>query len=378
MAAQVNIMYSPFETVSYQSAPRAWALGGATIALRGYTGASAVNPATIGSENSLRFSTNFDIEKEIRLHTNWKDGFSFQEPLVNLNADVNWRRWSLAYQLGRMAEDVVVSLPGSPGGTQKVELYDRYHKVTAAFALNARWRVGGGVNLLQKAGYLTPELEVKRLHAYSFDLGLHYERALQGTWGAARVMGGFSLTNWGGRVETYRGNQAPLTTKMRLGLGGQLAGSRKWLNRSLWQVAMYGAGTKDIVRAVFTFSDGVIDGVEVAGPIEALVAAWKPYRQCTAPPCLGTANISEYNAFEQITWHLGIEAGLMEVLYVRYGRQMAPEYKPNAVINAWGVGIDLDYLALEYAGVLGRGYEAPPSQHLWRLTGRLPLDLFSR
>lgn len=386
-----------FRALQYQADPRARALGEATVALRGYTGAASINPATIAQDKVLQLATNLSFTDNLGLHSDWK----FDEDLVvgqyiqYFGADLGWGRWAVAYQYQKHYFETYErrDADNNPAGT--FDSYESRHKITLALSLTRHWRIGVGVNRLTwpEQSLITAPQEEEDEHPLAFDLGVYYERASSPAWGAVRWSGGMALTQWGPLVK-FKGmtEASPLATKLHLGGGWQATGTRRWRGRAVWQVGVYAALSKDMVA--FNRREEERGGIvryfygDPAGPLAVLFRSWQTISACpsTFNCWRDNSEYEDYNAFEQFSWHLGLEVGLAEMLYLRYGRFVEPAYYHRRSYETIGIGIDVHYLAFDFARMLGGGpvrfsdstYSFPAQQTFWRLTGRIPLNLLTR
>ena len=343
--------------------PYSQALGEATVALRGYPGAARLNPATIGRPNTVQVGSNWDTSAGGFFQTPWFfDGLWLTSPAI----DVRLRRWAFAYQYKEFTLDSPDFRDDQNNPLGKIA--DRSHKIVAAYDLRPNLTVGLAVNLIQiESGTVIVGSGTSEATGFSFDFGIVYDRTFDLPRLLLKPSVGWSLTDFGKPIR-FEGatRDDPLTMIMRGGLSLQAEAKKQRLRRPLITAGLHGGLSKTLVG----YDDDNL--FEPYGPFEALVKTWKPFEVRGNPLNEEEAEFTKVGVLDQLVTQLGLEVTLLRILALRFGDYHMPKYVGDVHDTSFGFGIDLYYIALDYARVDTENLGLDPVT-FWRLTARIPL-----
>ena len=372
-AQDVGVGAAGFQTIIVD--PYSQALGGATVALRGYPGAASINPAAIGRPQTIQLGSNWNTSEGGFFQTPWLPDAFTDTWLTSPSIDVRLRRWAFAYQFKQFTWGDIAFRDAQNNLLDRADLKDRSHKVVVAYDLRPNLTMGLGVNLILSdlSGMeVGAEQDLGGETTVSFDLGLVYDLEFDVPFGRLKPSLGWSLTDFG-RPIRYAGDsravaprESPLTMVMRGGLSLQAELDEQWLRRPVVTLGLHGGLSKYLV--------GVDDDFESYGPFEALVKTWKPIEVRTNALNAEPAEFKKVGVLDQLITHAGLEASLLRIVFLRWGDFDEPGYVGGRQYATFGFGIDLYYVALDYSKAGSSDSRSPfDGMTFWRLTARIPL-----
>ena len=362
--------------------PDVYALGGATVAADGGLGMPDVNPATIGEAGYVTGATALSTGEAGPFGSPWLPGTSVTEGLALYTPMVMIRqnRWAGALHLKYFDLGSVEIRDPDGALTNTLNSYEYRLGVSGAYQLNRIVRVGAGLNLIksQLGGVMgdgprrgTPrglplgtEFEATTV---SLDLGVHarWQVDLQGA--TLTPMLGASLVGFGPTVSYSDSETADAQTMpLRLGAGAQLASAATWRpGRPIWQASVYTGIRKELSGGEFSRNADGSQSFDPYGPFASLVKTWGAVER--------GPNGGSVSATEQISRHLGLSVTGFGVFTLRYGQRFAPSPLTPEGYRAFGVGIDLYFVEVDYASTLSADDSLEETTYI-RITGRIPLN----
>ena len=341
------------------------------MAIKGYAGAAQINPATIGRNQTVQLGSTVDLGQGFR--TSWLPDLTDDWWLATPSLDLKLNRLAFAYTYKRFDFSGIYTNPRFSNPTHTA---DDSHKLAAAFDISEQFTAGLALNLIgitvQEPGLEFGQNEKRR--SYSFDLGIHYRRDFRVSFADLSTTLGWSLTDFGPRIEdapslTGPGNSdLPLSMAMRGGLGLLLESHKRVNKLPMVSIGLYGSVTKSLI-----YFD---DNNNPAGPFEALIKGWKSFEVQRNAPVNGRYSTEEVvNAFEQMTRHTGLNVAFLKALHVRWGRHREGQFAGNRNYDVLGLGLDAHFLAVNYSKVLDRGEDNVfRGMKAWNITARIPIN----
>jgi hypothetical protein len=205
--------------------------------------------------------------------------------------------------------------------------------------------------------------------AWGLSLGLFYrdEFLLDGFNVSPQLGLSFNDLSTGFSPENSNENE-PMPGQIRLAFGLDTRSEALWLDRPALSLGIYTGFSKYLARSDFNSEAGE---VTVPSGFESVFTGWKPVSRFDG---VGTTKIP---VGEQISASIGVEAGLAETLYFRFGRFGGAELWAPSHSSA-GVGLDLYYLSLGVSHVWYQDTEQfiSPLENAtnFSATARIPLD----
>lgn len=364
--AQVGIAAGGFQTV--QADPQVRALGEATVARQGYPGQIGINPAGIGREHGIQFSSG--VSDALgggflgRLRSPWPVGEGMW--IAAPSFDVRFDRTAFGYQYKHFSQGELQRRDAQNSPLDTLNVADRSHKFATAYGLTSRLTVGAGINVFNMTGMLPVSGDPEDVRGWSADLGLIYRRGFEADAFDIDASAGWSLLDFGPKVSFGDGSPDPIATTMRAGLAVETRARATWLGRSVVSLNLYGALSKFMVHR--DCSEDV--KCEADGPFKALFTAWKP--AYVSQRVGNQSNRIRLSTFDQLIQHTGAEITLLEAFSLRWGRFHEHQYNGARQYVTRGFGIDLYYVALDYSWIVSQNVILRGA-YFWRLTGRIPL-----
>lgn len=366
-SAQLNQAGAYFQVIS--TSPRAHALGEATVALRGYSGALQLNPATIGKEGRVNLSTTLSGDRGLR--TPWLPRFFNSADLwiASPSLDAKMGRWAGAYQWKEMNLGTHECRDEQNESCGTVRNFYRSHKLAAAYDLTPRLSIGAAANWIQLhfGGAQVVQQRANNATQFSLDFGVYYEHPFSTPYGDVLASAGWSLTDFGGQLRFEdRGLGDPLPMMMRGGLSLQASSVHRWLDRPIVTGGLHGGLSQALVRRD--------DEGEADGPFMALFTGWKSLTVRTNSPGGADSEFERVSAWDQLTTHAGLELSLLEILSMRWGSiQDHPLLGPRSYTSR-GWELDLYYVALSRSEVVTKS-DPYTDMGYWMLTARIPFEV---
>ena len=363
--ASAQFFQSAFRFQTIQPHPYVHALGNATVAARGYSGAIGVNPATIGREGAVRIGSNVNLSQGPLYSSPWIRPSSARW-VAAPSATLKMARWAAGIQIKHFSwENIKFRNPqGESFGTNA---FQQSIKGVAAYDVTSKVTVGAGVNLLRSRVPFRFGKDVE-VHP-TFDLGVQYETRVEKEFATLRPALGLSLTDFGGNV-SYVNQRGDLSAPTTIQGGGalQLTSQSKQFGRPEWRVGLYGALSNLLVSGEYVEEDS-IEYFEADGPFTALFNGWGSTRGVAGP----SGEPADVGPWERITKHVGMEVSVLDILSLRLGRFHESDDNGGRQYTAFGVGLNAYYVSLDASWTLGN--EETFQQYSYgRLTVRIPLS----
>lgn len=345
-----------------------YGLAEATVALRGYPGAAAMNPATVGNAGAVHVGFNTDPADDRYVGERWIFGLA----VTQVSADVGFDRSAFGYQYKNLDYGLHEGRDANNNPTGSFRPMDESHKLVAARAWTPSLRTGVALNLIrlqpltgQVVGSSDPD-DLDRT-TFSLDFGVHYERSFDSNGLRFTPSAGWSLTDFGPRV-SFNDNALsdPQNMVMRGGLSFRLSARNAWAGRPWAEIGFHGALSKSMIA---TDEDGTY------GPFSSLVKAWRPIRIRVNPLNEEVAVYEEISVADQLVRHLALDISMLRILTLRLGHIREDPRQGTRRYNSFGIGVDLHYVALDYGSAGGYPNTDFTRTELkfWRVTARIPL-----
>jgi len=370
-AAQIGQTAYVFRTI--QPHPYVHALGDATVAARGYSGAIGVNPATIGTEGTVRVGTNVNLSEGPAYSSPWILPASFEDYWITApSGTVKMNRWAVGVQVKHFSRGSteIRNPQGEDFGT--VNSFDQSIKLAAAYDVNPSVTVGGGVNLIRSRlgarATSTRNVDDTKVHP-TIDLGVHYQTRMKRDVFVLRPSLGLSLTDFGGNV-SYENQPGDLSAPTTIRGGGalQFTSQSRQFGRPEWRVGLYGALSNLLVSGEYVEKNRG-EYFEADGPFTALFNGWGSTKGMYNEPSGDRVKIGSW---ERLKKHVGVEMSVLDVLSVRVGRFHENDDNGARQYTALGFGLDAYYVSLDASWSLGN--ESREEYSYGRLTVRIPLS----
>lgn len=360
--AQVGLTAYNFQTVQPHSYVHA--LGNATVAARGYPGAIGINPATIGTEGTVRLGTTLNLSRGPVYSSPWIPS-TFVDWVAAPSATVKWKKWAAGVQVKHFGwENIEFRNP--QGESLGTNAFQQSIKGVAAYDVTSKLTVGAGVNLIRSRVPFRFGKDVE-VHP-TIDLGVQYQTRIEKDFGMLRPSLGLSLMDFGGTV-SYVNRRGDLAAPTTIQGGGalQLTSQSRHFGRPEWRIGLYGALSNRLVSGEFVEKDST-EYFEADGPFTALFSGWGSTKGVVGP----SGEPADVGPWERITKHAGVEMSVLDLLSLRLGRFHESDDNGGRQYTALGVGLDAYYVSLDASWSLS---DEPNEQYSYgRLTVRIPLS----
>lgn len=356
---------SAFSVASVNTNVNSLSLGNATVSLRGAYGDHHINPAGIGMKNTSSFSfTNNSVVNYGNKHQAFASVIGLEKIFFSFSVT--------KFKSGESGPHLYFSDQILYSRFNSAELYSN---VSLAYSLSSHLRVGLGINHLHATsgtGSLWSIQKTGSLQALSLDAGMQYENEFSANEDLFITPSfGFSITDFGNGVDYHRPNyKVPLPTIARSGFGISLKSGQKIFSRNLLRLTLTGDISKALGRKEKVIS-ATDTSYQAMSPFDQLIKTWDDFDFNNGQ------RLTNYNVWEQLRFHAGIEITILESFMLRWGFQHMPEYEDILTYQSLGIGIDFFYLKFNSNFILG-----PDENHKfsfiygkhWQLTGRIPLN----
>ncbi len=355
---------------------RSLALGGATVAMSGYAGAAPINPASIGLYHVIQGSGYFlsdntgpmfgkGIGNDPQLARN------LYQPYFDYRSD----KWAAAFYLSYF---YLGRLAAIDEGGRLLKTSRSYHlAVSASGSWEAAPHLRIGIGLRYLTAHLAPlphRVGAKKLHnphSVAVDLGLLYQRLIENKYLVLHPSLGWSLTNFGSKLHyTSTDDGDPLPMAMRAGVGLRLSSKKEIYSNPFISMGLYAGLSHLLVRQD---KNG-----HSYGPFKALFKGWSAYNREPYSPQTDVGD-RRVGFTDQFFTHAGIEITLLGVFSYRFGYVNRPTAMGYLNEATRGIGVDLYYVALNYAHVSYQDneiyhYNLQDDESVWQITIRVPLE----
>lgn len=366
--------------------PGMWAMGRGGVALRGRPGAVDMNPAVIGQDGIVQGGV--DLGSDPLLATDHFFTSYERSPFVTVKSG----RWATAAQVNVFRSGEVERRDDQGRTLDTVNPIHFSAKVFGAYDLSDVWTIGGAIGY-SRDETVFPSLLVDdaALSSLVIDLGAYGEwEHAAGENTVLRPAVGASLVNFGANSqETTQsldgsfsdpvipgvgpfasGIEYPTPTTLRLGGALTLEDGETWNGRTPFSATAHVGLSKQLVSIERQVAE---PGRDVSGSFAALIDAWRPERRIEINSS-GEEVIVEANAWQQVEKHLGLEVSAYEIVDLRIGRNQVGENTGFSSYTTFGVGVDLVYVRLDYAGTLSSRSETLDDRSAFRVTAMIPLN----
>ena len=356
--APAQVLQTAYDFQTVQPHPHVHALGNATVAARGYPGAIGVNPATIGTEGTVRLGSNANLSRGPVYSSPWIPS-TFVDWVVAPSATVKRKKWAAGVQVKHFGwENMEFRNP--QGESLGTNAFQQSIKGVAAYDVTSKVTVGAGVNLIRTRVPFRFGKEVE-VHP-TIDLGVQYKTRIEKKFAILRPALGLSLTDFGGNV-SYENQPDDLSAPTTIQGGGA-----QQFGRPAWRVGLYGALSNLLVSGEYVEKDST-EYFEADDPFTALFNGWGSTRGVAGP----SGEPADVGPWERITKHVGMEMSILDILSLRLGRFHESDDNGGRQYTAFGVGLDAYYVSLDASWTLGN--EETFQQYSYgRLTVRIPLS----
>ena len=336
--------------------PRSHALAEATVSLPGLMGVAAFNPAGIGGdEGVLRMSTN--VGNRFVFATQW--GLLPDLRVAGPSADYSFGRAAVALQarlfhLGTFERRDEQNVPVGDEAA-----YYLANDVGASYELSPGLRLGVAFTILTNKTFFAS-------HGVALSLGAQKGWRFETGSLFLEPSAGLSLTDFGPAVGygvQAVGAKEALETRVRGGGALAVRTKQEDFGGSVFVVRLAVGLTKD---AKALADDRRYD----THPFRALFATWKPrsvWLNVNDP-----TDVKRVGAWGQLTKSVGMEAAVFEVVYLRFGKVVWPQYSSQDGYQTFGLGFDLRYIVIDYFRIADESAFLP-GKSMWKVTGRIPL-----
>ena len=361
--APAQVLQTAYDFQTVQPYPHVHALGNATVAARGYPGAIGVNPATIGTEGTVRLGSTLNLSRGPVYSSPWISS-TFVDWVAAPSATVKWKKWAAGVQVKHFGwENMEFRNP--QGESLGTNAFQQSIKGVAAYDVAAKVTVGAGVNLIRSRVPFRFGKDVE-VHP-TIDLGVQYQTRVEKEFASLRPALGLSLTDFGGNVsyENQPGDLAAPTT-IRGGGGLQITSQSRQFGRPEWRIGLYGALSNRLVSGEFVADS--TEYFEADGPFTALFDGWGGTKGDIGP----SGERADVGPWERITKHAGMEMSILDIVSIRLGRFHESDDNGGRQYTALGIGLDAYYVSLKASWTLGD--ERFQDFSYGRLTVRIPLS----
>ena len=305
------------------------------------------------------------------LKTPWLPDALSNLSLISPSIDYKPNRWAFAYTYKRfsLGDREARDAQNRPLGI--ITVYDESHKVATAFDVNPVLTLGLAVNLVRMVNGGTVGGFDASSTTFSIDLGLYYKRQIKVPYAKVQTSAGWSLLDFGRRFQFESSfsddvRREALPMMMRGGIGLTIDTEQQFIGLPILSVGLYGSLAKPLA-----YYDQ--EALEAVGPFQALFRdGWKPREVRRNSITDDDAVFKILSAWDQTTRHGGIEVALLKIVNFRWGVYRENEFLGNRNYDAFGWGIDLYYVTLDYAK--NRNTDGPfDGMQYWKVTARVPL-----
>lgn len=344
--------------------PGQYAMGGGTVALRGRPGAIDVNPAAIGQDGRLQAGVDVGLDPFLQ------SDFILGQTLTSPFAAVKSGRWAAGFQFVQFSYGTFERRSPEGQVLSEIEKYHRTLKAVGAYDLSPTWTAGAALGY--SAEGFAADQEPSDARGLTLDLGMYgeWERTFE-DGGRIRPSLGISLTDFGTNSQVT--DQTEIATPTRLRAGGALAyetGST-WEGRPIVRLTGHLALSKQMVSIEETA--GVREAViDAASPFAALIQNWRPTDTERTFDQNGVSQRS-VGVWGQVQKHVGAEITALDIVSFRIGRNFVDDTFAVSE-TAVGVGVDLEYIQVDYASTLESSSMFRGDLSYVRVTSSLPLD----
>lgn len=237
--------------------------------------------------------------------------------------------------------------------------------LSASYPVSEQLIVGAGVNYIfnDRGVRVNPESNGKG-KTFSIDIGVS-KKFNQITTDRLMIKptAGFSLSDFCPKITYFDGDEGEALPMMIRGGAGVEFASLRNLNGFSYLGLTYSFGLARVVNRVDIKNDGSIN---VYGPFEALIKSWRSYKYFTGK------REKTVTLKYQIWIQNGVKISTLESFFFRLGYQNVEDVFGQFTYFSWGFGIDLGYIAFDYANADFENEELLSNDPQWQVTGRIP------
>lgn len=378
--AQVAITAVPFLEINNHA--RSMGLAGSTVAYRGLKSGLHLNPATIGNEHSVEFSSQFNTKESFGLlGTPWLTSFSSDLQIYQPSFIIGFKDFSIGYQYTYF--NLGSQFITEPFGTEFFKSSNSYefaHTISVSTNINKHLSIGFGFNSFKsrlESLHSISGREVNSASGNSLDFGAYFEYPFIYQSVKIKPSLGWSLTDFGNPIR-YSGDiyEDPLPMTMSGGFGLTFDIDEQYLGLQIISVGVYGSLDKILARKeeVTRIDNGItLISYEAVGPLEALFQSWGRYERFNG------AETITLNVWEQFRRQSGLEVTLIEIISLRFGKYY--EHPENGARNyrTFGIGLSYKYFSFDYSTIDNNKGNSPiDNTDFYELSIKIPFGIFSK
>lgn len=367
--AQVWATDFPFRRMNESA--RSLGLGEATVALRGYPHAHHINPATLGRGNAVQVGSNFNFTDQPIPFLSSDRGTTTvtAAPVVawmrNPWLSATYNRWSLAYAY-KALDFGTFTVPGlDQAPPEELPGIDTSHKISVAHHITRSLSIGVGLNRI-KSTIPDPDPDRRTVTDWSYDAGMYLTRVFTVPQFRFRPTFGWSVTDFG-QPKTIEdtGRRIILPTTLRVGLSLQLTTAAGRFNRPWARIGLHINRSRGLPAVD---AEGMPDGAWET----LFYTGWQPVEVNVGT--ISNPELTTVSGAALLDRQTGIELAVLDIFALRRGRFTASLASEAVSFSTWGLGIDVFYVALDYARITPEPAAVLPSSNgFWNLTLRLPI-----
>lgn len=362
LVAFAQLSLSAFPLASRNFDVKSLSLGNATVSLSGDDGNSQINPAGVGVDEVFQLSPDYSFFHQ-------PNRLSYER--FSLKGNYKLGQSAFSFSLENIDSGEQSTLMGYPTGfSYKFNNREVFVRAGYSYEFENNLRLGGSLNYLyggEASGNEFTAIKTDAVNTWSIDLGLQYQFSRKIDDVLIQPNFGVALTNFGKPVSYFDENTSPMPTKLQTGLGVVLSSSSQVFQQNLFKVTLLQSASK-ILSRIEQKGSASNNRWEAMNPFKALVQAWSTYEYFDGQ------RTSSIKPQQQIWVQTGIDVEVLETFSIRWGYEHAGQAQQVLTYQSLGLGIDLFYVALDYAFVLRNADMMNYLQgHWWQLTGRIPL-----
>lgn len=256
-------------------------------------------------------------------------------------------------------------------GFQEIEQVNSLSRLNVGYAFSGRFSAGAGFTYASYSFKVRPILQQQDIsgNAWGLNMGIYYRD--QYNFGGVLVspQAGLSFTDLSSGFDFDPMEwPAAMPGQIRLAYGFDIKSVSSWLERPLYSFGIYSSFAKYLARSDI---DPETNEVSFPSGFEAVFTGWKPVTRFDG------MNYAEIPVRDQISAGIGLEAGLVETLFFRFGRFGGAEFWTETTTSA-GIELDLYYLSFGVNRIWfdDSGVFIEPLKTItnFSFTARIPLD----
>ncbi len=357
-AAQVAITALPYLEIN--NIAQSEALAGADVADWNSVSGLHLNPALLGGDESVIFSTPFYFEDGLRAGTDWlpefRSGLKLQTPFVV----VNFENFSIGFKHKRFIHNQFITPEDSPVVIGSFESEEVSNSLVASLQVSENSKIGLSYNWFKSdlyAGSTVGGIGRVVAKGSSFDIGVVHRFPTETNYFFITPSVALAINDIG-RAINYGFGEEALPTTIRAGFGVNFQSKNEISGLSTVSLHTFGALSNKL--AGFDEDGNPYDG------IQALYKTWKPYRYFNG------IEYRELSVKEQLQSHLGIELAFLEILQIRVGRYYEDENNGDRNYISRGFGLHYKFISVDYTRIYDKSEWLNFDMDFYQLTVTIP------